>query len=115
MNFSFGFNSIVTVTGLTKPSDTSENQKSWTTGTKVTDLNCYIEQIDPKTAAIFDAETAFKRFLMITDGVFDIDEGDKVTDNHGRSFVVAAVQKFSENPDVPNHLEVHMVKRYPDN
>lgn len=111
----FGFNSVVTVTGLSRPSDTAEDQKSWTTNTKVTNLNCYIEQIDPKTAAIFDAETAFKRFLLMTDGVVTIGEGDKVADNHGRTFTVQAVQVFDQNPDVPNHMEVHMVKRYPDN
>ena len=115
MTNTFGFNSVVTVTGLSRPSDTTEDQKSWTDAVKVENLHCYIEQIDPKTAAIFDAETAFKRFMLVTDGVFAIGEGDKIEDNHGRRFSVQAVQTFSENLDVPNHMEVHMVKRYPDN
>ena len=111
---SMGFNSVVTVTGLSTPSDTTENQKSWTTDTKVTDLNCYIEQMDPKIAAIFDTETAFKRFLLLTDGIYSIGEGDEVTDNHGRKFKVQSVQKFEHNTDVNDHMEVHMIQRYPN-
>lgn len=108
-------NSIVTVTGLSKPADTAKDQKSWTTDVKYTDLACYIEQMDIKTTLIFAGEASAKMFLMIVPENLDISEGDKIVDNHSRTFTVQAVQSFVGDTDVPVHMEIQLVQRYPDN
>lgn len=110
-----GSNSIVTVTGLTKPADTTNDQKSWTTGVKIQNLTCYIEQLDAKTTAIFAGDVSVLLFQLISNEVVEIAVGDKITDNHGRSFEVNAVQSFVGDPDIPDHTEVQMVQRYPNN
>lgn len=115
MSLKFGINAVVTITGLTKPSDTNEDQNSWTTGVKATGLEAYIEQLDPKVAVIFSGENAFKTYQMFLGVPAPIADGDKVTDDQGREFMVQGVQKYINNREIPNHLEVMMVQRYPTN
>lgn len=108
----FGNNAVIEVIGLTKPSDTTENQNSWTTGVKLTGLSCYLEQVDPKIAMIFDGENAFKMFQILTNEIVDIKETDKVTDDKGRTFTVQGVQSFRGDRDVPDHMEIMIVQKY---
>jgi len=109
---SLGSNSVVTVTGLSTPSDTIEEQKSWTTDVKITGMNCYIEQMDAKNTMIFAGKATARMFLLLSTEVVDIVEGDQITDNHGRTFKANAVQKFVGDPDVPDHIEVNMLQNY---
>lgn len=111
----FGVNATVTITGLTKPSDTAETQESWTTGVKATAVPAYIEQMDAKVAVIFSGENAFKTYQMFCELPLNIAEGDKVVDDKNREYTVQGVQLYSDNRDVPNHVEVMMVLRYPTN
>lgn len=108
----FGNNAVIEVTGLTRPADTSESQESWTTGVKITGLSCYLEQVDPKIASIFSGENAFKTFQILTNEILDIKETDKVTDDKGRTFTVQGVQTFKGDQDVPDHMEIMIVKKY---
>jgi len=107
-------NSIVTITGLSKPSDTAKDQKSWTTDTKESNLACYIEQANAQTTLIFAGEGGVNIYNIFVPGGTNIDSGDKITDNHGRSFTVQSVQKFVGDQDVQDHYEGILVQRYPN-
>ncbi len=62
---------------------------------------------------MFNGDIAAKAFQLMTNGVFNIVEGDKITDNHERTFKVNAVQSFVGDPDVPDHMEIMMLQKYP--
>ena len=110
-----GENSMITVLGLTKPADTSKDQKSWTQGEKYSGVSCYIEQLDAKNTLMFEGKVSAKVFLLMVQGNLDITEADKIFDNHSREFVVQSVQAFVGDPDIPDHIEAQMVQRYPTN
>lgn len=110
---SLGTNSVIEIVGLTRPADTIENQKSWSTGVKYSNVYAYIEQMDAKNTMIFNGDASSKMFTMLAHGIFQISIGDKVKDNHGREFTVQGVQAFVGDVDVPDHVEVVMVQKYP--
>jgi len=113
MSFSFGSNSVVTITGLTKPSDTIENQKSWTTGIKYENISCYIEQMSAKNTLLFAGGVSAKLFTLLTETVLSVTESDKITDDHGRTFSIQAVNSFVGDKFIPDHTELILVQKYP--
>lgn len=80
-------------------------------------VECYIEQMDPKVAVIFGDKNAFNSYKAFVEGLDAeaVKIGDKVTDVQGNEYVVSGVTDYANNDDVENSIEIIMVKKYVQN
>lgn len=81
----------------------------------VSDVDCYLEQLDPQVAAILDDQNAFQTFKAYIDGIIDVEISDKIIDADSITYIASGVQKFQNNIDTPNQTEIIMVKKYVKN
>ena len=103
-----GTNAVISTYRLTEASD----KHTYSGTATLTNVEAYIEQTDPKVAAIFGDAVMFKSFTMILDGTPDVKEYDKVVDNDGDTYIAYGVRKLGKNTDVPNQTEILMEKKY---
>ena len=82
---------------------------------QLTNVDCYIEPISPEVAAIIDDQAAFMMYKCYIDEVTDVEIADKVIDKDSVEYIVKGVQKFTDNPEFGNYIEVVMVKKYAPN
>lgn len=75
-------------------------------------LSVYIEKVDPKLAAIVDGQNVFNTYSMIVEDELSWETDYKVVDAQGNEYKVTGFQDFTNNTDVPNHVEVTMVKLF---
>lgn len=115
IGFYGGMNSTISITRLTKPSDTVKDQKSWTTGVVYSNKKAYIEPVDAQTNLLFGGESGAKIYRIIMREALNIYEGDKIMALDGRVFVAQGTRVFSGDSDIPDHTEINAVLRYPDN
>lgn len=91
---------------------TASNKDTYDSSATLTDVAVYIEQVDPNIAVILDDQHAFETYKAYIDGDQDIIISDKVVDQDSVEYIVSGVQRFVDNSDVDNHIEVTMYKLY---
>lgn len=95
-----------------RPIKDNENKTTLPDSYYLIGLDCYIENVDPTIATIFDGQNAFFTKKMVINGSHDIKIGDYVEDLQERSYKVIGVQNYENNYDTGDLTEVTMVTPY---
>lgn len=103
-----GTNSTISTYRLTE----SGTKKSFSGSTTLSNLDVYMEKVQPEVAVLLDDQSGLNTFKMWTDGIYDIAIGDKVVDQDSNTYIVKGLQKFQNNVDVDNHMEVVITQKY---
>jgi hypothetical protein len=105
-----GSNNIIS----TKRLVTAAGKKTFPVGFLLTNIPVYLEQLDPQTAAMLNDIPAFNQFRAIAYEVLDVIDGDKVIDAQAKEYIVSGVQHYENNPEVDNHTEIILLRKFPD-
>lgn len=103
-----GSNATISTYRLTE----SGTKKEFSGSATLTGLDVYLEKAQPEVTAFMDEQSALNTFKMWTDDIFDIVIGDKVVDQDSNNYIVKGVQKYSNNVDVENHMEIIITQKY---
>lgn len=85
--------------------ETTGGKTTWESSASITGVGCYIEPISPEMAMMYDSTKAFDMFKVFCD-IVAIVRKDKLIDAQGKEYVVHGLQKFENNSDIENHMEI---------
>ncbi len=100
-------NNVINVKRLATAGDKEEYPEEF----HLEGIGCYIEQTDPRVAAAFGDENAFKTFLCVICEILDIKISDKIIDQEGVEYRVGGILKL-KNPEIDDHIEITMFEEY---
>lgn len=105
----FGQNNSIS----TKRLATSGGKDTYPGSYNLTSVPCYLERAAAEVAIMFENVPAYEVFSCIMDDTQDIIISDLVVDEQGEEYIVRAISKYDNNPDIPaNSTELTMVHKY---
>lgn len=73
-------------------------------------VECYLEPASQEIIAQLNGIHGYKAWVLISNEIIDLEEGDHVTDQDSNEYTVYSVSHFKDNIEIDNHTEAILRK-----